>query len=241
MENLTLSDTLRNWISQKFDESYDFSLQSSRKLDLDNFISTYKERGWKAKSVRPSYSRILDETMKNRGIDPKTIGKQTKRPKLGGSANIQATITPKPVAGQVETPSQSPQVDNTQQNNQGAAPQVGAPPAGLPPVNPYAQSFDSDGVGATFSALTTMIRMAYPEMEMLSEIEKNSLGKMWLPFFQKYMTENMAVVGVPLLATFGMLIPKITKARKLHNENQAKKDKEEKTKKEKEEKKDGFD
>lgn len=214
MAELTLSDTLRNYISNKVDESYDFSLQSSRKADLDNFILINKSRGWKSKSVRPSYHRILDETLKNKGIDLKSLNRQVKRPKYGGDTGITAEIKPMPVSGKVETTtapavatSGAPRVEGQQQQQQ---------------VNPFAQSFDAEGVGATFSAITVMFRLAYPEFETLSDIEKSSLGKMWLPFFQKYLTENMAVIGVPLLATIGMLLPKLLKARKLNGENKIK-------------------
>jgi hypothetical protein len=217
---LNLSDTLRNHINSKVDEGFDFSLQSSRKTDLDNFIlnnkSTHPE--WKAKSIRPSYARILDECLKNKGIDPKSLGRQVKKPKFAGG--MDSTITPKPVAGQVETPDNAPKIEGQQQ-----APIVaGAPQVQTQLPNPYAESFDEDGVGATFSAITMMFRLALPEFETLSEHEIKSLGKMWLPFFRKYMTENMAVVGIPLLATIGMLLPKIIKAKKANKINAEKKD-----------------
>ena len=105
---MTLSDTLRNWIDEKVTANYDYSLASSRKADLDNFILANKERGWKSKSVRPSFHRILDEVLKNKGINPKSLGRQVKKPKYGG--NIESEITPKPVAGEPPKENSSPQV-----------------------------------------------------------------------------------------------------------------------------------
>ena len=53
---------------------------------------------------------------------------------------------------------------------------------------------------------------------------------MWLPAFNRYLTEKWAIIAVPFIATVGIFLPKIIKARRLKKAEE----KEEKETKEKE-------
>lgn len=66
-----------------------------------------------------------------------------------------------------------------------------------------------------------------PESDLLSDEEKTSLGRMWTPIFQRYFTEDYQVIGVAVIGTAGILIPKLAKGRKIKKEKESK-EKEEK-------------
>jgi len=203
-EKPSLVDLLRNHINQQLQKNYDYSLASNRKQDILNFIENNKsiltKEQLNIKTIRPSHNTALDNCLKNKGIDPQSIGRKSKKPKFMGDLN--AIITPEPQAGTV---------DQTQKQK----PQAGVTPqAGVDQVQAQVIIFDEKAVSATLNAFFLMFRLGYPDLELLSNEEKESLGKVWLPAFNKYMTENWAIIGIPLLATFGIFIPKIVEARK---------------------------
>ena len=203
-EKSSLADLLRNHINSKLQKNFDYSLASNRKQDILDFIeankATLNKEQLNVKTIRPSHNTALDECLKNKGIDPQSIGRKTKKPKFMG--DLQATITPEPQAGTV---------DQTQKQKPTGA-QVGQ--AGVGEVQAQPIIFDEKAVSATLNAFFLMFKMGYPDLELLTNDEKESLGKVWLPAFNKYMTENWAIIGIPFLATLGIFIPKIVEARK---------------------------
>jgi len=194
----SLADLLRNHVNDQLGKNYDYSLASNRKQDILNFIESNKavldKEQLNIKTIRPSHNKVLDDCLKNKGIDPQTLGRKSKKPKFMG--DLKSTITPEPQAGTVD---QTPKP---------------IPPTGTPEVQAQPIIFDEKAVSATLNAFFLMFRLGYPDLELLSNEEKESLGKVWLPAFNKYMTENWAIIGIPLLATFGIFIPKIVEARK---------------------------
>ncbi len=200
----TLADLLRNHINDQLQKNFDYSLATNRKQDMLNFIELNKsklEKNQTIDAIRPSHTRALDACLKNKGIDPQSLGRISKKPKFMG--DMKPTITPEPQAGAVD--------QTVKQKPTGA--QVGQVGVGeIQPAQPII--FDEKAVSATLNAFFLMFRLGYPDLELLTNDEKESLGKVWLPAFNKYMTENWAIIGIPLLATLGIFIPKIVEARK---------------------------
>jgi len=199
------ADLLRDRINLQLDQKFDFSQSSNVTADIQSFCKANESRNWNVTSVRPSYNRILAQCAKNKKITLEHLGKKTKAPKF--NKRLQSTITAKPVGKTIE-------------GTAPAQPTQGAQTI-LPTGQPAQQfvNFDSEGVAATFNALFISIRIAYPELEALTKEEKDSLGKMWLPAFQRYLTENWAFIGIPFIATLGIMLPKVAEARKKHKAN----------------------
>jgi len=200
----SLADLLKNHVNQKLSENFDYSLATNRKQDILNFIEANKnvldKNQQKVNTIRPSHNTALDECLKNKGIDPRSIGRSKRTPKFTGDLN--ATITPAPQAGVVDsTVKIGAQVQGVDQ-------------AGQIIIQPQPMIFDEKSVSATLSAIFLMFRFAYPDLELLTDEEKDSLGKVWLPAFNKYLTDNWAIIGVPLFATAGIFLPKLIRARK---------------------------
>ena len=216
--NKSQADLLREWISLKLDQKFDYSLASNCQADIKSFCETYKDRKYSEKNVRPSHSRTVNKLLKERGTDPASLGRKSK---LKFNSELNAKITPNPVAGKVDTSKPTDKKETKVLLDKDGKP---IQTTGAPPPHNY-EHFDAEGVGATFQAVIMMIRMGIPEMEGLTTEEKTSLGKMWLPAFQRYLSENWAYIGIPFMATMGLFIPKIVDARRKHKVNQEKKEK----------------
>ena len=196
----SLADLLRNHIREQLNQNYDYSLKSNRKKDIEIFIERNQKdlnKTQTEKTVRPSHGTILDECLKNKGIDPASLGRVAKKPRF--NSDLKPNITPEPQAGVVDT---SPKT-------KGSTP---VPQAGVVPVVP--ETFDVKAVSASINSLYLMLRTVYPDLELLTDEEKESLGSLWKTAFNKYLTDNFAEIIIPLMATFGIMAPKILEARK---------------------------
>ncbi len=201
----SLADLLRNHIREQLAQNYDYSLASNRKADIEIFISRNQmnlDKKQTAKSIRPSHDKILDEQLKNKGIDPKSLGRVSKKPRFNSDLNPK--ITPEPQAGVV---------DSSPKPKAGQEP---IPQGGVVPVVP--ETFDVKAVSASINSLYLMLRTIYPDLELLTDEEKESLGSLWKSAFNKYLTDNFAEIVIPLMATFGIFAPKILEARKKKKE-----------------------
>ncbi len=198
----SLADLLRNHIREQLNQNYDYSLRSNRKADIEIFIQRNQkdlDKKQSTNTIRPSHDKILDEQLKNKGIDPASLGRVPKKPRF--NSDLKANITPEPQAGIV---------DSSPKTKGGTPVPVGQ--AGVIPVVP--ETFDTKAVSASINSLYLMLRTVYPDLELLSDEEKDSLGSLWKSAFNKYLTDNFAEIIIPLMATFGIFAPKILEARK---------------------------
>ncbi len=201
----SLADLLRAHINRQLDKNYDYSLATNRTQDIKNFIQENKSRLEKSQqnvnTIRSTMTPILDAEFIKRDKNPATMNRSTKGKKQGLKFNtdLNSEITPNPQAGEKDTsPKPKPQMQDPNQ-----------------PIMQMPQAYNEEGVSATFSALFMTVRLAIPDVELLTKEEKDALGKMWLPAFNLYLAnEKYAVLGIPILATLGIFLPKILEGRK---------------------------
>jgi len=204
----SLAELANSWITEKVKSKYDYSTATSRQQDIQNFMNANKdkisEEQFKTKTIRDSFMPQLKKVLARFNIDPKTLGLDSKK-KLKYNPKINATITPDPQSGKTdESPKEKPKQIQTG---------VIDPNTGQQMVVP--EVFDEQAVSAVFSALFLTFRMAVPDMELLTDEEKVTLGKLWKPCFNLYFSqEKWAVIGIPFLATLGIAMPKILEGRK---------------------------
>jgi len=196
-----------------FDQDIPLKLNSDR---TNAFKEICKKSGWNFEKTRTTIQKALRIVVKERKLNPPDYGIGKKIPRF--NTDLDAQITPEPQPGAADS---TPKAQTTTVTTE-------------VPVTPslQIQNFDEKGVAASFNAIFLMFRLAYPDLELLTEEEKNSLGKIWLPAFNRYLTEKWAIIGVPFIATVGIFLPKIIKARRLKKAEE----KEEKEIKEKEQK-----
>jgi len=192
-----------------FDQDIPLKLNSDRTNAFKEICNKFR---WNYDKTRSTIQKAFKQVVKeNKKLNPIDYGIGKKIPRF--ITDLDAKISPEPQAGAAE-PKEKP----AEQPSQYPTPQY---------IN-----FDERGVAASFNAIFLMFRLAYPDLELLTEEEKNSLGKIWLPAFNRYLTEKWAIIGVPFIATVGIFLPKIIKARRLKKTEE----KEEKETKEKEQK-----
>ncbi|MBA7492256.1 hypothetical protein ES702_02805 [subsurface metagenome] len=202
----SLGELLSLHIDSQIKNNFDYSTATARKQDIQNFISANKEKlkpnQLNVKAIRSSFNPMLESKLKIAGKDPEKIMKKNTKLKFNKGLNKSA-ISPETQKGSNdESPDSKPKLEGVQQGQLGLI---------------QAPAYDEASVSATFSALILPLKIAYPEIELLTDAEKEALGKMWLPAFNLYLADQKyAVIGIPLFATLGIFIPKIVEGRKKH-------------------------
>jgi len=198
-----LSDKLRIHISGKLAQNFDYTDQANRKKDINEFIETHNSQNPNNKiiygNVKTSYKRILDTQLRNKGLDPKILGRKTKKNIY--PQDMKARISPKPQAGNAE---------NKPVTTKDGKPiiQTGQPVVLQPEV------FDEKAVSASINGMWLVVKAGLPDLELLTEPEKDSLGALFKPMFNRYLANDKALMIVPFIAAAGIFLPKIVKARK---------------------------
>jgi len=245
VEKKILSDLLRDHINEKIDGKYDYKQKSSITADIKSFCEKHPVRKFEESKVRPSHYKILNECLKNKGIDPKSLGRLKQRPKFNKGLASKISAKPTETSAPMQGKGEKGQATLVKKKIKRIVYDKDGKPIGEAEVESFVsqdgtrvfhdwEHFDEAGVSATLNAFYVMIRITYPELESLSDEEKKSLGKMWLPAFKRYLSENWAYIGVPFLATMGMMLPKVAAARRLKKgESPEKKDTEKASKEEK--------
>jgi hypothetical protein len=199
-----LAPLLREHIQKNIDSKYDYTTATARKMDIQNFMEINKdvlEKDITLNKVRSSHDPILKQLWKKSG-NAEVLERQHKgknKLKFNGDMN-RGNIDPKPQKGKND---ESPDTKPTPQGLEQPIPQVAI------------QAYSVEAVSATFSALFLTLKTAFPQMEDLTDDEKKALGEMWQPAFNLYLqNEKLAVIGIPILSTLGLFVPKVLDARK---------------------------
>jgi len=86
-------------------------------------------------------------------------------------------------------------------------------------IDAIRMKFTEKNVGATIKAIYGGMKFVYPALETLSDDEKDDLADLWLPFFEKYLQSDYAIILIPLFASAAILSPKIKKAKAVKDAN----------------------
>jgi hypothetical protein len=71
---------------------------------------------------------------------------------------------------------------------------------------------EPESIEFVFDGLWMLLKLKWP-LESLTQEQKESLGRMWLPAFKKYLTEYLAYIGIPLISTIGIFGVNIIESR----------------------------
>jgi len=210
---ISQADLLREFIEKKFDEKYNFSKASYKKKAIKEFVQLHSELDTTEKKIGKHFSDILREVGNQKNIDPAQMG--IKKPKINPAmisqnSDMQAIIEARPQSAVLI-----------------GAPQVQQPliagQSQIPQANPANKgNHDEKAVSAALTAFYLVLRTGFaPEAELLSDDEKESLGKLGKPIFDRFFGENEDLV-ICFLGIGGVFVPKLAKGRKLKKEKQAK-------------------
>lgn len=216
------ADILRDIIDEKIESGFDFS-SDSQKRELKDKIwqdnpNLFPNKG----ALASQFYKILKKQLVKHKKDPREYGMSARAPKISlGDSDMKSNI-------KLElAPTEPTDAQKMEAAKHSTSAQSGTTATTTEGPKPWTEGLDVDSVSASFSMLYLTLKMGFPELEALTEDEKKSLGKLWLPAFKKYLSEMQAIVVIPLIATLGMFGPKIAKARKVGKEKKQEKPKEE--------------
>lgn len=190
------AEILREHINFKFDNNFNYSTKENRSFDVKEIMQKYKKLvNTDYKKLQTHHFKILQDVMKKRKIDPRTMGLAKKIPKFVPPSSFEPTITPKPQEVTAPPPSRAPL--GYQQ-----VPTAGYPPQVAPQKEPFIK-FTPIGVAATFNAGYLGLKAFFPYAKDMSEAQQQSLGEMWTPIFNKYLPEKWEIV-LAVVATIGI-------------------------------------
>ena len=230
-----IAEKLREEIDQSLQSGVDLTVASNRTTFLKEFMEKYKKDfpDMKISSLRPSFNRELDKKV------PREKSKiPTRKPKFNEkmASEISSKSTQEKPSGLKDEKKDKDSKTGEQGTTGKVAPKTGPDgkplpqtDTGVPPVK-Y-DHWTTRGIGALFQSFLLPLKAVWPEMPSLTDEEKEALGEMWLPGFQRYGDEKLQFLVFPALGTMGILVPKMAQGRKLHKEAEDKKEQKKKTEK----------
>ena len=199
------------------ERGYDFTSKSNRKKAREGFINTYKLDPKKGADI---WNHVFRKFLKkNRLKREDFLETRFRRPQF---SDLKAVIKPVP-QGSIFEKHPVEIVNEEIQQQQSSQPVQEQPQIRNEHIEPAA-------VEAAFEGLWTIPKLWWP-LESLTKEEKEALGRMWLPAFRKYLSEHLAYIGLPLLATIGIFGKHVKEARDKRKAEQENEEKEKKKKK----------
>lgn len=77
-----------------------------------------------------------------------------------------------------------------------------------------------ESIAGFWDGVVQVLKWKWSMIEGLKPEERECLGRIWQPFFQKYTSEKFVYFVIPILRAIGMLVPKIREGRRLSKEKQ---------------------
>ena len=208
----SISEQIRQHIETKFD-GYDYTSKENRKADLEEFCL---QNNLEPEKIRTLYQKVFKKIIKDKQLNPNDygIGIKVKTPLIG--SDMQVTIEPKPQSSILTS---GPQIAGQSPSAEGFL-QSQFPNQQQPPVLVPFQ-YHPTSVQATCDAFYNLLKVVFaPLAEDLSDKEKEALGSVWTPIFQKHFADGNKVIAVAALSTTGILMPKLAKGRRLKKEKE---------------------
>jgi len=185
-----------------------FQNKSNRKTARQGFIDTYNLDQKKGSDIfNHAFPKFL---RKNRLKREDFLETRLLKPKY---SDMKATIKPKPQSFAFEK-SPVDVVNEEVQQQQKLEPIQAQPQIKNEHIDPVV-------VESTFEGLWTLLKLKWP-LEDLTREERQALGRMWLPLFQRYLSEHWAYIGLPFIVIIGIFGKHIIKARRIKKEKESK-------------------
>jgi len=202
------SELIRKHIHNLFDKGYDYTSKYNRKIDKASIIESLALDEKRGKDL---YNHQFKKVLKQRKLNTKDyLETRFLRPR-----NLDMNVTIKPKPQSVAFEKSAVDVVNEEVQQQQVLQQVG----GQSQIKN--ENIDPGAVESTFKGLWTLLKLKWP-LEDLTKEEIQALGRMWLPIFKRYFSENWAYIGLPFIAAIGIFGKHIIEARRIKKENELK-------------------
>ncbi len=211
---LSLSDSVRSFIQQAYDNKIDLTIKSNR----EDMVKQFKEHfpNENAKSIRVLFSQEIPKIAKAYNINPDDVKKEPSK-KFSKDNEINVKSTEKK-SGVKTVGVQNPAIVG---NN--GKPMIG----GAGQVTQYKYEIKSSQLSSFSNAMYGMFQVFSEDLEDLTDSESKDLGDLWQPYAQSKLGNNdrgQAVLAVG--GTFGIMARKAKKAKANRKERKEKESKE---------------
>jgi len=210
LEKKSLRELVLDYTQNLFERGYDFTIKYNRKKARQGFIDAYK---LDPKKGADTWNHVFPVFLrKNKLKKEEYLETRFRRPLF---SDLKATITAKPQGPIVEKHPVEIINEELKQKESEIQPQTEQ-------IQVKNEHIEAEAIESALGGLWALIKLKYPELDQLTKEEKESLARMWLPAFRKYLNEYWTYLGMPLLATIGILANKIKKARDKKKEKDTK-------------------
>lgn len=199
------------WIEGQLDSGIELKTPDSKKENYAKFLETNKF----LESDYPYnvYSKTFSEVIKEKSMNPIDFGLMPKKKSQSSSSGLVGNIKD----GSVETVHDIQVIDPDTMKKQAEDNSVKKDENGDTVIK-----YTAKVVGGFWAGLYSIFQMFVPDLENLSEDEKDSLGEVWLPIFQRYLAGSFMSMLTPLFMTASIFAGKFMKLRKSNEEKQKK-------------------
>lgn len=201
---------LAEHINKKLEENADLNTLEGRKKDFAEFLLENKPTTF----TKSHYLDILKRELKRKNIDAKAYGLSSKSPTfIRKTSDMKVNLTAHPSkVEQKNPPDPKNKIETAQIKKPDGTPASQEEIKQL--ISDYRINFNEQNVAITIKALYNVLKLRYPDIEGLTDDEKEILGQLWLPAFQKYLAESYAIIVIPAISTLAIISPKINEAKK---------------------------
>ena len=217
--DFSLSDNVRSFIQQAFDNKIDLSIASNRKSMIDQFKNSFPNE--KPDTIRVLFSQEIPKVAKAYGVSPDDVKKE---PAKKFAKGLEKKTKPKEVKSDIKTVGiKNPAL-------------VGAD--GKPVLagqQPFKYEIKSSQLSAFSNSVFGMFQVFSEDLEDLTESESADLGDLWQPVAQaKLGNSDRGQAALAVGGTFGIMARKAKKAKQNRKDRKEKESKEKGTELEKE-------
>lgn len=210
MTEKPVSELAREHIHKQFENGYDYTIKYNRRSDRKAIVESLdldKKKGYDI------YNHQFKKVLKQLRKDPSDyLETRFRRPKFSG---LKATITAKP---QRLEPPPDP-VEKIKQEIRQEEPQLQQHlEEQILQARKEDENITREMIAAFWQGLWVLLRMLNKHLEDLTEEEKTTLGRLWLPFFYNYTSEMFRIVVLPSIITIAMFGKHIADARRVQKE-----------------------
>ena len=206
------AELIAEHLNKQLDAKVDLTSLEGRKKDFVLLSQNNKNTTF----TKPQYLDVLKRILKRRNIDAKAFGLTSKTPTfVRKTSDMKTTLEAHPSKITEKQPKSKDTTEitiagKTDTTTTTAANQLEIKQA----MDEIRINYTEKNVAVTLKAIYNVLKLKYPEIEDLTDEEKEILGELWLPAFQKYFADKYFILIIPFIATLSLITPKIHKAKK---------------------------
>ena len=167
------------------------------------------------------YSQIYKKVLKSKKIYNNDYTET--RFRISKFSDINATIKPEPqypILEPIKTPVEKIKEEIIQEQSQFGQEHQQELESDLEQLTKIAHTIPEENVAYFWDGIWVIFRLKWAQIEGLSQEERQNLGKIWQPFFEKYTSEKFMLLVVPTIVTLGMFVKRILKARQIKKQRE---------------------